>query len=202
MRSLGPSGNPPAERALPVRLNAQIILLFLIVFCLTFGIACLVPILTLYGKEVLQLTPIQFGLTLAFPALATAIALIPFGRWVDRVGRKWPLAGGLAIFALCLWLAPISTWPLVVSLGATLGGLGYALAVPAWNALTMDRIPQAARGTLLGLVAALQGIGLVLGPGIGGSLWEHVSHFAPFTAAAVVMTIGAGLALIVRDEPV
>ncbi len=180
-------------------LNAQLMLLFVIVFCLTLGIAILVPILTFYGRDVLGLLPQQFALTLALPAIATAVALIPFGHWVDRFGRKWPLVIGLAVFALCLWLAPISTAPLVVSLGATIGGLGYALAVPAWNALTMERIPQGARGTLLGVVAALQGVGLVIGPTVGGALWESVSHFAPFLASAFALTVGALCALLVRD---
>ena len=78
-------------------------------------------------------------------------------------------------------------------------GLGYALAVPAWNALTLDRIPHEARGTLLGLVAALQGVGLALGPSVGGTLWESASHVAPFMAAAAALSLGALLALFVRD---
>jgi len=90
--------------------------------------------------------------------------------------------------------------PLVVSLGATLGGLGYALAVPAWNALTMDRIPSDSRGAMLGIVAALQGIGLVIGPEVGGRLWDTVSHFAPFLASAAVLTTGALLALALKEE--
>lgn len=182
-----------------LRLNTQLILLFMVVFCLTFGIACLVPIVSLYGRDVLHLTNTQFGLTLALPAIATAIALVPFGHWVDRYGRKWPLVIGMGVFALCLWLSPISTFPPLVSIGATLGGLSYALAVPSWNALAMDRIPREARGTLLGMVAALQGGGLVIGPYIGGTLWEQVSPFAPFLAAAFSITLGAVLALFVHD---
>jgi len=52
----------------------------------------------------------------------------------------------------------------------------------------------------LGIVAALQGIGLVIGPYIGGALWEQVSHFAPFLAAGASMTVGAALSLTIRDE--
>ncbi len=185
-------GQPP--------ISLQLIILFAIVFCLTLSIAFLVPILSLYGKDVLRLTPTQFALTLALPALATAIALIPFGHIADHYGRKRPLALGLAIFAFCLWLTPISIWPPLVSIGATIGGLGYALAVPSWNALAMDHIPQSARGTLLGFVAALQGAGLVIGPNIGAALWDQVSPFAPFLAAALVTSIGAALSPFVHDS--
>lgn len=182
------------------RFDVQMALLFVVVFCLTLGIAILVPILTFYGRDVLGLRPDQFALTLALPAVITAIALIPFGRWVDQHGRKWPLVAGLATFGLCLWLAPISVLPPVVAVGASLGGLGYALAVPAWNALAMDRIPHDARGAMLGVVAALQGAGLVVGPYIGGALWENVSPFAPFMASAIAITIGTLVALPVKES--
>jgi MFS family permease len=175
------------------------LLLFVVVFCLTLGVAILVPILTFYGRDVLHLRPDQFALTLALPAIVTAAALIPLGRWVDRHGRKWPLVAGLAAFGGCLWLAPVSAFPPIVALGASLGGLGYALAVPAWNALAMDRIPHDARGAMLGVVAALQGAGLVVGPYIGGALWESVSPFAPFMASATAITIGTLVALPVKE---
>lgn len=183
-----------------LRLDGEMVRLFAIVFCLTLAVALLVPILTFYGRDVLGLRPDQFALTLALPGIITAVALVPFGRWIDRHERKRPLVVGMGVFGICLLLAPLSTAPLVVALGATLGGLGYALAVPAWNALTMDRIPGESRGTMLGMVAALQGIGLVIGPYIGGALWEQVSHFAPFVGAGISMTAGAALSLTVRDE--
>jgi MFS family permease len=182
------------------RFDAQMALLFVVVFCLTLGVAILVPILTFYGRDVLGLRPDQFALTLALPAIVTAVALIPLGRWVDQHGRKWPLVAGLAAFGLCLWLAPVSVFPPIVAVGASLGGIGYALAVPAWNALAMDRIPHDARGAMLGVVAALQGAGLVVGPYIGGALWENVSQFAPFMASAVAITIGTLVALPVKES--
>lgn len=196
------AGDAPAAGATrtAMRVDAQMVLLFVVVFCLTMSVAILTPVLTFYGRDVLGLTPGQFALTLAVPALATAIALVPFGRFADQHGRKRPLALGLAIFAFCLWLSPVSTFPPIVAFGATIGGLGYALAVPAWNALTMDRIPSDSRGALLGVVAALQGIGLVIGPEVGGRLWDTVSHFAPFLASAAVLTVGALMALLLRED--
>ncbi|MCA1554532.1 MAG: MFS transporter, partial [Chloroflexi bacterium] len=110
------TSQPSAVREEPrrsLRFNAQLIILFAVVLCLTLGIAVLVPILTFYGRDVLGLSPQAFALTLALPAICTAIALVPFGHWVDRYGRKRPLVIGLTVFALCLWLAPVSTAPLV-----------------------------------------------------------------------------------------
>ena len=89
--------------------------------------------------------------------------------------------------------APASVDPIVVSAGATFAGVGYALLVPAWNALVMDWIPENARGLFLGAVATAPGIGLAVGPSIGGALWERVGVYAPFQAAAAFLSLAAAM---------
>ena len=91
--------------------------------------------------------------------------------------------------------APLSINPIIVSIGATIAGIGYALVVPAWNALVMDYIPSNARGLFLGAIATAQGIGLALGPTLGGALWERVGVYAPFQAAAVFLSLAAVMTL-------
>ncbi|MGE5265724.1 MAG: MFS transporter, partial [Acidobacteriota bacterium] len=87
------------------------------------------------------------------------------------------------------------TDPLIVSAGATLAGIGYALLAPAWNALVMDWIPSTARGFFLGAVATVQGIGFAVGPSLGGVLWERMGVYAPFEVAAVFLGIGVAILL-------
>lgn len=172
----------------------------LVSLAMTFGVALLLPIINLFGSEVLGLGLVPFALLLAVPATVTALALIPLGRLADTRGRRPPLLVGLLLLALPFWLSPTSTHPAVVALGASVAGLGYAAAVPAWNALAMDRIPVQGRGLLLGGIAAVQGIGLVLGPSVGGLLWEW-SPYAPLLLAAASFTVALALARAVRDHP-
>ena len=112
----------------------------------------------------------------------------------DRRGRHRPLFAGLALIAVPFWGAAVSTQPVVVSAGGSLAALGYALFVPAWNALIMDWIPAERRGLFLGGVATVQGLGLAAGPLVGGRLFE-VNPYAPFWLAGLLMTVGAGLAV-------
>ena len=107
---------------------------------------------------------------------------------------------GLALLTVCYAAAPATTSLLVVAAGATCAGLGYALAVPAWNALAMDRIPPGGRGLLLGAVATVQGAGLAVGPVVGGYLWEHIRPYAPFTAGALLLLAATLLSLCVRSK--
>jgi MFS family permease len=123
-------------------LSGELVLLGSIALLLTVSLALLLPIISLYGAEVLHVDKVTMGLMLAVPGTITALALLPAGHLADRVGRKPPIVVGLALLTLCYGAAPTTTNLLVVTAGATLAGLGYALAVPAWNALAMDRIPD------------------------------------------------------------
>lgn len=177
-------------------LNPTLVRLFIIGLLLTCALGMLLPLISLFGKEVLHLTPEQFAWVLIPPGLITASLIIPAGHFADRVGRHKPLILGLGLVALPFALSPMSTHPVVVSLGATIAGAGYALFAPAWNALVMDYVPTQARGLFLGMIATAQGIGLAVGPSFGGLLWERVGIYAPFQLAAMLLAIALGLSWI------
>lgn len=153
--------------------TGELVLLGVIALLLTVSLAFLLPIISLYGAQVLLVDKVTMGIVLAIPGGITALALL----------------------TVCFGGAPVTTNLVVVTTGATVAGLGYALAVPAWNALAMDRIPERTRGLLLGAVATVQGVGLAIGPVLGGYLWEQVHHYAPFLAGALLLLVATGLSL-------
>ncbi len=159
---------------------------------LTFALGMMLPLISLFGRDVLRVSPDALALILIPPGIITAALIIPAGHWADKRGRHLPLILGLLLIAIPFAGAPLSIHPLIVSAGATLAGLGYALLVPAWNALVMDYVPSNARGLFLGAVATAQGIGLALGPALGGALWERIGVYAPFEMAAIFL----GLAIL------
>jgi len=181
-------------------LSGELLQLGSIALLLTVSLALLLPIISLYGSEILGVDKITMGLMLAFPGVITALALLPAGYLADRIGRKPPIVSGLALLTVCYAAAPATTNLLVVAAGATCAGLGYALAVPAWNALAMDRIPPGGRGLLLGAVATVQGAGLAVGPVVGGYLWEHIHPYAPFAAGAVLLLSATILSLCIKPR--
>ncbi len=176
-------------------------LLLLIGLFITFALGLIVPILTLFGINVLQVSLTTFALILIPPALAAALVLVPAGRWADQRGRHAPMLVGLTLIAVPFWGAAASTNPFIVSAGGVVAALGYALLVPAWNALIMDWIPAQRRGFFLGGIATVQGLGLAAGPAIGGTLF-HLNPYTPFWSAGALLSVGALLALIlVRRQP-
>ncbi len=180
-------------RTLAQQMNATLVRLLVIGLLLTLAIGMLLPLISLFGRDVLRVSPDVFALMLIPPGVVTAALIIPAGHWADRRGRHTPLVLGLILIAIPFAGAPLSINPIIVSAGATLAGVGYALLVPAWNALVMDWIPVSARGLFLGAVATAQGIGLAVGPSVGGALWTRVDVYAPFEAAAIFLGLAVAL---------
>ncbi|MGB8646101.1 MAG: MFS transporter [Anaerolineae bacterium] len=172
------------------------VLLLVIGLLITLGLGLIVPILTLFGTNILKVSLPTFALILIPPALTAGIVLVPAGRWADRRGRQLPLLLGLSLIALPFWGAAASTNPLIVSAGGMVAATGYALLAPAWNALIMDWIPAQRRGFFLGGVATVQGLGFAAGPALGGQLFE-INPYAPFWTAGALLTLGALLAALV-----
>jgi DHA1 family multidrug resistance protein-like MFS transporter len=182
------------------QLTRDLALLGTVALLLTVSLALLLPIISLYGAEVLRVDKVTMGMLLAVPGVITALVLLPAGHLADRLGRKPFIVVGLALLTVCYAGAPATINLVVVATGATLAGIGYALAVPAWNALAMDTIPQESRGLLLGAVASVQGAGLALGPVVGGYLWESVHPYAPFTVGAGLLFVATLLSLWIRPH--
>ncbi|WP_051174319.1 MFS transporter [Amycolatopsis orientalis] len=141
------------------------------------------PILAPLSRR-LDLTESQLGLVITTAAIALTIASTLWGRALDRVGvRKVLLAGlvlatlGLTGFAVAsaLGLAEVlsssSVLALMLATRSLLFGAGIAaLPVAALAAASAATSNEADRTKAVGLVGAVQGISLVLGPALGGAL--------------------------------
>jgi MFS family permease len=141
------------------------------------------PILAPLSRR-LDLTESQLGLVITTAAIALTIASTLWGRALDRVGvRKVLLAGlvlatlGLTGFAVAsaLGLAEVlsssSVLAVMLATRSLLFGAGIAaLPVAALAAASAATSNEADRTKAVGLVGAVQGISLVLGPALGGAL--------------------------------
>ncbi|KWX73900.1 MFS transporter [Paenibacillus jilunlii] len=172
-------------------------LLFPALFLQAFAIGLMTPVVTLFARSELHVTPNQFSLLLIAGGGITVLALIPAGKLVDRIGTTVFLnigfllaAGSLAFFSQVRWL------PLAF-VAVALVGISYALILPAWNAFLAKQVPKGERGTVWGLFLTLQGSGMVAGPVISGKLWDSVGHSTPFLASAFVMVLLFGLHLLI-----
>ncbi|MBD2848208.1 MFS transporter [Paenibacillus sp. IB182496] len=137
----------------------------------TTGAAMLVPILPSFAEKQLGIGSSQYSFLLMAGGLCTVAGLMPMGRLSDRVGgKKWFLVAGFGLFALTLYAltAQPPVWA-CLALAAVLG-CSYAAVLPAWNALLAAYIPPQQQGLGWGLMSTIEGIGVMVGPVLGGVL--------------------------------
>jgi MFS family permease len=128
----------------------------------------LVPILPGFATKFLGLHYSQYSFLLIACGVCTVIFLVPMGKLSDRWGTKWFLILGFAAFSITLYtLSGASSLWKVLLLGGILG-LSYACVLPAWNALLASHIRKGQEGIGWGLFSSVEGIGVVIGPILGG----------------------------------
>lgn len=111
---------------------------------------------------------------LAYSLTVTAL-LLSSGRLADARGRRGVYAAGLVLFtlaSLACGLAPAVGW--LIALRA-LQGVGAALVSANGSALLVAAFPAGERGRALGAFGAMVGVGLAVGPPLGGALVAHAS---------------------------
>jgi EmrB/QacA subfamily drug resistance transporter len=122
------------------------------------------------GASTSELQWIVDAYTLIFAGL-----LLAAGNLTDRFGRKQGLFIGLAIFATGSVLAAISGSATRLIFTRAVMGAGAAFIMPSTLSILTNVFPDEERGRAIGIWAATAGIGVPLGPVLGGILLEHYS---------------------------
>ena len=132
--------------------------------------------------------------TLVFAGL-----LLTAGSLGDRFGRRTALFSGLAIFGVAsLWAAWSGSSGELIAARAAMG-IGGALIMPSTlSVLTNSFTDPKERAKAIGIWAAVSGLGIVLGPTLGGWLLGHFWWGSVFLVNVPVVVVGlvAGLWLI------
>jgi DHA1 family multidrug resistance protein-like MFS transporter len=162
-------------------------------FVQTLSLGILLPVLVPFAKEELGLTQPQFGVLMVVGGAVTVALLLPMGRLADRYGFRPFLVCGFALAGISAHFvgrshAGLHVLPLVLLLGAS-----YATILPAWNGVMAGAVPEQVRATFMGLFMTVEGLGLAVGPAIGGAIWTLLGHRAPFDASSLVLVAMAAI---------
>jgi MFS transporter, DHA2 family, multidrug resistance protein len=112
--------------------------------------------------------------------LTTTAVVLPFGRWLDRVGQRPALLLGVSGFGLASAASACAP-----SLGVLVGvrvlqGMFGALILALVPAIVLGAVGAGERGRAVGVIATLGPLGSVSGPALGGLLTQSLGWRAIF----------------------
>ncbi len=107
--------------------------------------------------------------------LAFAVVLMPGAALADRFGRRRLFLGGLALFTAASAGAALAPSTGALVLARALQGVGGAIVAPLTLTLLAGAFPAQRRGVALGIWSGISGMGVALGPLVGGAVVEGIS---------------------------
>ena len=140
-------------------------------------------------------SPTVIGLLFASFGLTVLAVSVPMGAVSDRTGRKLPLvAGAVALVGSTLLFAYANSLPWLFA-ARLVQGAADAVTWVVGFALIADLFAPAERGRVMGLVMAGSNFGFMIGPTLGGWLYETGDIRLPFLVVAAFGAVAAvGLA--------
>ncbi|KAJ3360227.1 hypothetical protein GGF32_008573 [Allomyces javanicus] len=196
--------NRTNDTQLPLRSRPWMIvtMVTLVVFVDILIYSGVIPILPYIVQEQLQLGPQYTGYLVGAYAAGLLITTPVFGLVSDRArDRKWPIVISLAALGIAslLFLLCTEYWHyLVVRFIQGVAGAGN------WTvglALVSDVFPANQLGATMGIVMSGMSAGNLLGPSLGGTLFDHLGQHTPYYLFAIVSVLVLVLRLFVDERP-
>ena len=144
-----------------------------------------VPVLPDLSRK-LGASPTMIGLLFASFGVTLLTVSIPMGAVSDRIGRKGPMVGGLIALAAATLLFAFSTSLVWLFAARLVQGAADAITWVVGFALIADRYGPDERGRVSGIVMSGTSVAFMVGPSIGGWLYEMGGIRAPFLLVAAL----------------
>jgi DHA1 family multidrug resistance protein-like MFS transporter len=136
------------------------------------------PGISFYIYDVLFMEPSDFGLFISSYGLFIFISQVFLGSLSDKIdNRKYIISLGLALNTVFFVLLLFATSTIGLILSAAIAGIGLGLLSPAMKAMLTEASIENYKTTILGIEASFVGLSLVVGPLIGGYLYDITDMF-------------------------
>ncbi len=123
--------------------------------------------------------------------LSFAVLLLTGAALGDRFGRRRMFALGLGVFTVASAAAALSPSTAVLIAARAVQGAGAAAVLPLTLTLLSEAFPAGRRGLVIGLWSGISGLGVAIGPLVGGAVVDGISWHWIFW-----INVPIGLALI------
>src|SRR6476661_931787 len=132
--------------------------------------------------------------------LVFATFMLPAATLGDRIGRRKVMLAGITLFTAASIAAALSTSSEALIVARAVQGLGAAAVMPLSLTLLAAAVPASMRSAAIGIWGGVSGLGVALGPVIGGAVVEGVSWQAIFWLNVPVAVLAMPLILVAIPE--
>ncbi|MBK9129735.1 MAG: MFS transporter [Phycisphaerales bacterium] len=140
-----------------------------------------------YLSRTLALDPARVGLAMSVGPIVAALAGVPAGRLVDRLGTRRVMLvglGGIAIGSTLLAALPAWSGTLGYVVAVAVITADYALFQAANNTAVMANVAPDQRGVVSGMLNLSRNLGLITGASVLGAVFAMTSGASRLTDAA------------------
>lgn len=174
-------------------------ILFFTMVVIMLGFGMVIPVMPFFIKQ-FGASGKELGALMAVYGITQFIFAPIWGSLSDRLGRKPILMVGVFGNAVAQLFFGLSSELWMLYAARALSGILSAATLPTAMAYVGDTTTQEQRGGGMGIIGASMGIGMVLGPGLGG--WLGGSDLSvPFFLASALSIMALVLIWMVLPEP-
>jgi maltose/moltooligosaccharide transporter len=181
-----------------LRLYRGATVLGLVVFSYWFGVNAVLPLISLYTRNILGANDAEAQLLPALLLLSTTVMAVPMGLLGTRHGKRRTISVGYSIMILAALIGLVITTKEQGAVLFLLAGVGNAASMVLTIPLLADLVPRHHMGAAAGLLAAAGGIAAPLSSLLAGGLADRFGERAIFAVMAVM--VGVALTLLPRTR--
>jgi MFS family permease len=174
------------------------VMLGLTVFSYWFGVNAVLPLVSLYVRNILGASEAEAQLLPALLLLSTTVMAIPMGLLGTRFGKRRIIAVGYIIMCCAALVGLVITTKEQGAVLFLLAGIGNAASFVLIIPLLADLVPRHHMGAAAGLLAAAGGFAAPVSSLVAGTLADVFNERAIFAVMAVMVLIALALLSQVR----
>ncbi|XP_050989007.1 MFS-type transporter SLC18B1 [Labeo rohita] len=128
----------------------------------------------------------MIGLIFGIYALCTLVGSLILGKYIVQIGAKFMIVAGLFVSSVCTVLfglldqvSDVTVFIVLCFITRCINAIGFSAAVTSSFAVSAKVFPDNI-ATVLGFMEIFTGLGLILGPPLGGWLYQSFGYEMPF----------------------
>lgn len=161
------------------------------------------PGISFYIYDVLFMEPKDFGLFISSYGLFIFLSQVFLGSLSDKIDkRKYIVLIGLVLNTVFFVLLLYATSTIALILSAAIAGIGLGLLSPAMKAMLIEASNDDYKTTILGIESSFVGLSIVIGPLLGGYLYDRTDMFTVLYVAIFLGLLSVILSVFLEFDKV